>query len=129
MEAALAEASAKGYLGDNVFGSGKRLDVVLHRGAGRVRVRRGDGAAVEPGGLPGAAAAQAAFPAVSRGCYAKPDDCQQRGVDLQRHARDASRGSSWYKGFGTERSPGMRIFCLSGNVKRPGLYELPHATR
>ena len=36
-------------------------------------------------------------------------------------------GVEWYKGFGTEKSPGMRIFCLSGNVKRPGLYELPHA--
>ncbi len=37
-------------------------------------------------------------------------------------------GVDWYRGFGTEKSPGMRIFCLSGNVKYPGLYELPHAT-
>ena len=37
-------------------------------------------------------------------------------------------GVEWYRQFGTEKSPGMRIFCLSGNVKYPGLYELPHAT-
>ncbi len=36
-------------------------------------------------------------------------------------------GVDWYKGFGTEKSTGIRVFCLSGNVKRPGLYELPHA--
>jgi len=36
-------------------------------------------------------------------------------------------GVDWYRGFGTEKSFGMRIFCLSGNVKYPGLYELPHA--
>ena len=127
MEAALAEATAEG------LSRRRRVRQWQEAGRGaaprrrRVRVRRGDGAAFEPGGLPGAAAAQAPLPG-GRGAVCQADDRQQRGVDLQRHARDAFTAWSGTKEFGTERSPGMRIFCLSGNVKRPGLYELPHAT-
>jgi NADH-quinone oxidoreductase subunit F len=34
------------------------------------------------------------------------------------------KGSAWYRSFGTEKSPGTKIFCLSGHVNRPGNYEL-----
>ena len=37
-------------------------------------------------------------------------------------------GADWYKQWGTPQSPGFRIYCLSGQVKYPGLYELPHGT-
>jgi NADH-quinone oxidoreductase subunit F len=37
-------------------------------------------------------------------------------------------GASWYRQFGTEKSPGTKIFCLSGRVNRPGNYELPLGT-
>jgi NADH-quinone oxidoreductase subunit F len=65
------------------------------------------------------------FPAVE-GLYSKPTIVNNvesicNVTHVMRH------GVDWYKGFGTEKSPGMRVFCLSGNVKRPGLYELPHA--
>jgi NADH-quinone oxidoreductase subunit F len=39
-----------------------------------------------------------------------------------------SRGVDWFRSFGTEKSPGVKIFCLSGRVKRPGNYELPLGT-
>ena len=39
-----------------------------------------------------------------------------------------ARGAAWYKTVGTEKSPGPKIFCLSGNVVRPGNYELPLGT-
>ncbi len=38
------------------------------------------------------------------------------------------KGAAWYRGFGTEKSPGVKIFCLSGCVNRPGNYELPLGT-
>jgi NADH-quinone oxidoreductase subunit F len=38
------------------------------------------------------------------------------------------RGSAWFRGYGTEKSPGVKIFSLSGNVNRPGNYELPLGT-
>ena len=39
-----------------------------------------------------------------------------------------ARGATWYRGFGTEKSPGVKIFCLSGRVNRPDNYELPLGT-
>jgi NADH-quinone oxidoreductase subunit F len=38
------------------------------------------------------------------------------------------RGAEWYRTYGTEKSPGVKIFSLSGNVSRPGNYELPLGT-
>ena len=66
------------------------------------------------------------FPAVE-GLYAKPTIVNN--VESIANVTHVMRnGVDWYRSFGTEKSPGMRIFCLSGNVKYPGLYELPHAT-
>ena len=39
-----------------------------------------------------------------------------------------SRGAEWYRTIGTEKSPGPKIFCLSGHIARPGNYELPLGT-
>lgn len=126
MEAALAEATEKGYLGDDVFGSGKKLDVVLHRGAGAYECGEETAQLSSLEGYRGQPRLKPPFPAVE-GLYAKPTIVNNvesicNVTHVMRH------GVEWYKEFGTERSPGMRIFCLSGNVKRPGLYELPHAT-
>jgi NADH-quinone oxidoreductase subunit F len=66
------------------------------------------------------------FPAVE-GLYAKPT-IVNNVESIANVTHVMQRGVEWYRTFGTEKSPGMRIFCLSGNVKYPGLYELPHAT-
>ena len=126
LQGALAEATAKGYLGDNIFGSGKSLDVVVHRGAGAYECGEETALLSSLEGYRGQPRLKPPFPAVE-GLYAKPTIVNNveslcNVTQVMRH------GVEWYKGFGTERSPGMRIFCLSGNVKRPGLYELPHAT-
>jgi NADH:ubiquinone oxidoreductase subunit F (NADH-binding) len=64
------------------------------------------------------------FPAVE-GLYAKPTIVNN--VESICNVTHIMRyGVDWYRNFGTEKSPGIRIFCLSGNVKQPGLYELPH---
>ena len=126
MEAALAEATEKGYVGDDVFGSGKKLDVVLHRGAGAYECGEETAQLSSLEGYRGQPRLKPPFPAVE-GLYAKPTIVNNvESICNVTHVM--RRGVEWYKAFGTERSPGMRIFCLSGNVKRPGLYELPHAT-
>lgn len=38
------------------------------------------------------------------------------------------RGPAWFKGIGPESGPGPKLFCVSGHVKRPGVYELPMGT-
>lgn len=125
LQAAIEEAKAKGYLGDNIFGGGQRLDLVLHRGAGSYECGEETAQLSSLEGYRGQPRLKPPFPAVE-GLYAKPTIVNNvesicNVTQVMRH------GVDWYKGFGTERSPGMRIFCLSGNVKRPGLYELPHA--
>ncbi len=126
LQEAIAEATAKGYLGDNIFGSGKKLDLVLHRGAGAYECGEETAQLSSLEGYRGQPRLKPPFPAVE-GLYAKPTIVNN--VESICNVTHVMRyGVDWYKQFGAERSPGMRIFCLSGNVKRPGLYELPHAT-
>ena len=126
LQEAIAEAKAKGYLGDNMFGSGNSLDLVLHRGAGAYECGEETALLSSLEGYRGQPRLKPPFPAVE-GLYAKPTIVNN--VESICNVTHVMRyGVEWYREFGTERSPGMRIFCLSGNVKRPGLYELPHAT-
>jgi NADH-quinone oxidoreductase subunit F len=122
---AIAEAKAKGYLGDNIFGTGRKLEIVVHRGAGAYECGEETALLTSLEGYRGHPRMKPPFPAVE-GLYAKPTivnnvESIANVTHVMRH------GVEWYRSFGTEKSPGMRIFCLSGNVKRPGLYELPHA--
>ena len=124
---AVKEAEAKGYLGENIFGiEGKNLKLVVHRGAGAYECGEETALLTSLEGNRGHPRLKPPFPAVE-GLYSKPTivnnvESIANVIHVMRH------GVEWYKGFGTEKSPGMRIFCLSGNVKRPGIYELPHAT-
>ncbi len=123
---AIKEAEAKGYLGENIFGTDRNLQVVVHRGAGAYECGEETAQLSSLEGYRGHPRMKPPFPAVE-GLYAKPTIVNNvesicNVTHVMRH------GVDWYRQFGTERSPGMRMFCLSGNVKRPGLYELPHAT-
>jgi NADH-quinone oxidoreductase subunit F len=122
---AIAEARSKGYLGQGIFGTDKNLEIVVHRGAGAYECGEETALLSSLEGYRGHPRMKPPFPAVE-GVYSKPTivnnvESIANVTFVMRH------GVEWYRGFGTEKSPGMRIFCLSGNVKRPGLYELPHA--
>jgi NADH-quinone oxidoreductase subunit F len=122
---AIEEARAKGYLGEDIFGTGKKLDIVVHRGAGAYECGEETAQLSSLEGYRGQPRLKPPFPAVE-GLYGKPTivnnvESIANVTHVMRH------GADWYRTFGTEKSPGMRIFCLSGNVKRPGIYELPHA--
>ncbi|GIV77135.1 NADH-quinone oxidoreductase subunit NuoF [Litorilinea aerophila] len=123
---AVQEAKEKGYLGKNIFGTDKNLEIVVHRGAGAYECGEETALLTSLEGYRGHPRMKPPFPAVE-GLYAKPTIVNNvesicNVTHVMRH------GVEWYRSFGTEKSPGMRIFCLSGNVKYPGLYELPHAT-
>ena len=122
---AVQEAKAKGYLGKGIFGTDKNLEIIVHRGAGAYECGEETALLSSLEGYRGQPRMKPPFPAVA-GVYSKPTivnnvESIANVTHVMRH------GADWYRGFGTEKSPGMRIFCLSGNVKRPGLYELPHA--
>lgn len=123
---AVQEAKAKGYLGQGIFGTQKNLEIVVHRGAGAYECGEETALLTSLEGYRGHPRMKPPFPAVE-GLYAKPTIVNN--VESIANVTHVMRnGVDWYRQFGTEKSPGMRIFCLSGNVKYPGLYELPHAT-
>jgi NADH-quinone oxidoreductase subunit F len=121
---ALQEAKAKGFLGDNIFGTGKSLHLVIHRGAGAYECGEETALLTSLEGYRGHPRMKPPFPAVE-GLYAKPT-IVNNAESISNIPHIMRHGVDWYKSLGTEQSSGMRIFCLSGNVKRPGLYELPH---
>jgi len=126
LEGAVAEAEAKGFLGDSIFGTGKKLKVVVHRGAGAYECGEETAQLTSLEGYRGHPRLKPPFPAVE-GLYAKPTIVNNVET-ISNVPHVLRRGADWYKQWGTPQSTGFRIFCLSGQVQRPGLYELPHGT-
>jgi NADH-quinone oxidoreductase subunit F len=119
---AIEEARRHGFLGADVMGSGAPFDIELRRGAGAyicgeetalfnsIEGRRG-----EPRNKP-------PFP-VQRGLFGKPTGINN--VETLINVLEVMRlGGSGYAAIGTEGSTGTRLFCVSGTVARPGLYEV-----
>ena len=112
---AVEQAYAKGYLGRDILGSGFDLDIVVHAGRGRLHLRRGDGAARLAGGPPRPAPAQAAVPG-HRGPLRLADGGQQRRDDRLGPGDRAGRQLTGSARWAREKSPGPKIYSLSGHV-------------
>ena len=123
---AVKEAQKQGFLGEKIFGTDVNLRIVVHRGAGAYECGEETALLTSLEGYRGHPRMKPPFPAVE-GLYAKPT-IVNNVESIANVTHVMQRGVEWYRTFGTEKSPGMRIFCLSGNVKYPGIYELPHAT-
>jgi NADH-quinone oxidoreductase subunit F len=123
---AVKEAQKQGFLGEKIFGTEANLRIVVHRGAGAYECGEETALLTSLEGYRGHPRMKPPFPAVE-GLYAKPT-IVNNVESIANVTHVMQRGVEWYRTFGTEKSPGMRIFCLSGNVKYPGIYELPHAT-
>jgi NADH-quinone oxidoreductase subunit F len=123
---AIADAYANGVLGDSVLGSGYRLDVVLHRGAGAYICGEETALLSSLEGYRGQPRLRPPFPAVE-GLYASPTVINNVET-LANVPSIMTRGAEWFAAIGTEKSPGTKIFSVSGKVERPGNYELPMGT-
>ena len=127
LQRAIDEAYAKGYLGENVMGSGFRHDVVMQRGAGAYICGEETGLLESLEGRKGQPRKKPPFPA-EYGAFGMPSTVNN--VETFSHVPHiVNRGAEWFRGLGTEKSPGTTIFGVSGHVERPGLYELPLGTR
>jgi NADH-quinone oxidoreductase subunit F len=120
---ALDEARSRGYVGRNVLGSGYDATVVLHRGAGAYICGEETALLSSLEGERGQPRSKPPFPAVA-GLYAAPT-LVNNVETLASVPFILAMGGEEYAKIGTERSKGTRVFSLSGNVKRPGNYELP----
>ncbi len=126
LERAIAEAYAGGYLGGDVCGSGTRVDVVLHRGAGAYICGEETALLNSLEGLRGQPRLRPPFPAVE-GLFASPTVINN--VETLMNVPDIiTRGAEWFRSVGTEKSPGTKMLTLSGKVERPGNYEIALGT-
>ncbi|MBL8932539.1 MAG: NADH-quinone oxidoreductase subunit NuoF [Kineosporiaceae bacterium] len=120
---AVAEAKAKGYLGDDILGSGFDLDVVVHAGAGAYICGEETALLDSLEGRRGQPRLKPPFPAVA-GLYARPTVINNV-ESIASVPAIVTGGAEWFKSMGTERSTGFGFFSLSGHVTRPGQYEAP----
>lgn len=120
---ALAEATAQGFLGKNLLGSGYDLTITLHRGAGAYICGEETALIESLEGKKGMPRIRPPFPAV-RGLYQCPTVVNNVET-LSNLPHILTRGPAWYASIGTEKSKGTRIFSVSGHVNRPGNHELP----
>jgi NADH-quinone oxidoreductase subunit F len=122
----IAEMEAAGLLGDDILGSGYNLRIFTHLGAGAYICGEETALLESIEGKLGQPRLRPPFPP-SYGLYGKPTVVNNVET-LTNLPLILSKGVEWFRGFGTERSPGNKIFSLSGCVNRPGNYELPLGT-
>ncbi len=121
---AIDEAYAKGYLGKNIMGSGFDFDLTVHRGAGAYICGEETGLLNSLEGKRGEPRVKPPFPAQA-GAFGGPTIVNNVET-LAAVPYILDRGGEWFSKLGKlEKSGGTRIFCVSGHVKKPGLYELP----
>ena len=123
MDRAIAEANARGYLGKNILGSGFDFDLVTHTGAGAYECGEESALMESLEGKRGYPRIRPPFPAVV-GLYGSPTVINNVET-LSAVPEILRRGADWYAGLGSPRNGGTRLFCISGHVNKPGIYELP----
>jgi NADH-quinone oxidoreductase subunit F len=120
---ALKEAYEAGYLGKNILGSGFDHDMDVYMGAGAYICGEETGMISSLEGLKGQPKLKPPFPAV-KGYLRKPTIVNN--VETLAAVKYILRdGAAAYKKYGTEKSAGTKLFSLSGNVMKPGNYEVP----
>lgn len=123
MEAALEQSRAAGYLGDNIQNTGFDFDIDVHTGAGSYACGEEFALLVSIEGKSGRATYKPPFPTTC-GLYNKPT--QINNVETFCNIPHIiSIGGAEFAKIGTDSSKGTKLICLSGNVSKPGLYEVP----
>jgi len=123
MERELDRAYAKGYVGQNIMGTGFSTDIVIHKGAGAYICG-------EETSLMESLEGKRAYPRI------KPPFPAQRGIwgypttinnveTLACAPLIINRGAAWYAGVGAEKHPGPVLYGISGHVNKPGVFEYP----
>lgn len=123
LEDALAEARQAGYLGGNIRGSGFSFEIEVRLGAGAYICGEETALFESIEGKRGFPRVKPPFP-TTYGLFGKPTVINNVET-LFNVPLIISKGAAEYRKIGTEKSPGPKLFCLSGDVARPGVYEVP----
>jgi NADH-quinone oxidoreductase subunit F len=116
----------EGFLGDKLFGGEYGLRLYTHLGAGAYICGEETAMLESLEGKLGQPRLRPPFPPTF-GLYGKPTIVNNVET-LANVPLILERGADWFRGFGTEKSPGNKVFSLCGNVEKPGNYELPLGT-
>ena len=124
MEQALKEAYAAGILGKNAMGTGKRVDVYVHRGAGAYICGEETALMNSLEGRRGNPRIKPPFPAVA-GLFGMPTTINNVET-LAAVPEILNQGAAWYKGMSLSnpKSTGTKLFSVCGNIRKPGNYEV-----
>ncbi|MET9813260.1 NAD(P)H-dependent oxidoreductase subunit E [Streptomyces sp. NPDC006355] len=123
LEHAIAQARARGLLGDDVLGQGYAFDIEIRRGAGAYICGEETALFNSIEGYRGEPRSKPPFP-VEKGLFGKPT-VENNVETLVNVLPILTMGAPAYAAIGTQRSTGPKLFCVSGSVERPGVYELP----
>ncbi|TLN21221.1 NADH-quinone oxidoreductase subunit F, partial [bacterium] len=126
LDGKIAELEAAGLLGDKLFGTDYSLRLYTHLGAGAYICGEETALLESVEGFRGQPRLRPPFPAVY-GLFGKPTVINNVET-LSNVPGILSQGAAWFRQLGTEKSPGVKIFSLSGCVNKPGNYELPLGT-
>jgi len=120
---AVEEAYGAGLAGQNILGSGISIDVTVHQGAGAYICGEETALMNSLEGRRGLPRVKPPFPAAV-GAFRRPTTINNVET-LAAIPHIVKHGGSWYRQWGTEKSAGTKLFCVSGHILRPGNYELP----
>ena len=126
LEDAIEEAYKAGYLGKNILGTGFDFDLVVYAGAGAYICGEESALINSLEGRRGHPRLKPPFPAVS-GLYKCPTIVNNVET-FSAVSHIMRKGGEWYSKIGTEKSPGTRLFSVSGHINRPGVYEIELGT-
>jgi NADH-quinone oxidoreductase subunit F len=123
MQRAIDDARKAGYVGKNILGSGFDCEIYLHRGAGAYEAGEEtalleslEGKRAQPRFKPPFPAAEGAW-----GCPTAVNNVETLcAVPLV-----MTRGPEWFASLGPDKNGGPKLYCVSGPVKRPGVFEAP----
>jgi NADH-quinone oxidoreductase subunit F len=123
VDRALEEAYARGFLGKDILGTGFAFHLCTHTGAGAYECGEETALLNSLEGLRGYPRIKPPFPAIV-GLYEGPTIINNVET-LSNVPHIILNGAEWYARLGTPKNGGTRLFCLSGHIERPGVYELP----
>ncbi|RFU85836.1 NADH-quinone oxidoreductase subunit E [Streptomyces triticagri] len=123
LQHAIDQAHLRGLLGDDVLGQGYAFDIEIRRGAGAYICGEETALFNSIEGYRGEPRSKPPFP-VEKGLFGKPTAANNVET-LVNVLPILNLGAEAYAAIGTARSTGPKLFCVSGNVHRPGVYELP----
>ncbi len=120
---AIKQAREMGLLGKNILGSKFSFDIDIRLGAGAFVCGEETALIASIEGKRGMSRNKPPFPA-KQGLWGKPT-CINNVETLANVPQIILNGSDWFRGFGTDKSPGTKVFALGGKIKQTGLVEVP----